>query len=48
MCTDMEVDGKWQYMFRCIYAGVREIKIQMELESRYMSKVMRTSIGTVT
>ena len=31
-----------------IYAGVREMKIQMEKESRHMSRVMRTSIGTVT
>jgi len=41
---------------KCVYklahvylwnAGVREMNIQMETESRHMSRVMRTSIGTV-
>ena len=44
----MEEEGKCEYMFRYIYAGVKEMKIQMEKESRHMSRVMRTSIGTVT
>jgi len=39
--------GKCVYMFRYTYAGVRLIKMQMEKEDRYMSRVMRTSIGTV-
>jgi len=48
MCTDVEAEGKCEYMCTYIYAGVREMKIQMEKESRHMSRVMRTSIGTVT
>jgi len=40
--------GKCEYMFRYTYAGIREIKLQIEKESRHMSRVMRTSIGTAT
>jgi len=36
------------YMFRYTYAGIRETKMQMEKEERHMSRVMRTSTGTVT
>jgi hypothetical protein len=36
------------YIFRYTCAGIREMKMQMEKEGRYMSRVMRTSIGTVT
>jgi len=41
--------GKCVYLFRYTYAGVqaREKKMQMEKESRHMSRVMRTSKGTV-
>jgi len=35
-------------MFRCTYAGIREMKMQMKKEFRHMSRVMLTSIGTVT
>jgi len=42
----MEEEGKCEDMFRYIYAGVREMRIQIEKESRYMGRVMRTSIGT--
>ena len=35
-------------MFRYTYAGMRDMKMQMETEDRHMSRVMRTSIGTVT
>jgi len=40
--------GKYAYMFRYTYAGMRDMKMQMETEDRHMSRVMRTSIGTVT
>ena len=40
--------GKCVYMFRYTYAGIREIKMQMEKEDWHMSRVMRTSIGSVT
>ena len=40
--------GKCSYMFRYTYAGIREMKMQMKKESRHMSRVKRTSIGTVT
>jgi hypothetical protein len=40
--------GKCIHMFRYTYAGNREMKMQMEKESRHMSRVMRTSIGTMT
>jgi len=39
--------GKCVYMFNYTYAGIREIDLQMSKESRHMSRVMRTSIGTV-
>jgi len=39
---------KGVHMFRYTYEGIREIKMQMEKEDRHMSRVMRTSIGTVT
>jgi len=35
-------------MLRYKYAGIREMKVQMEKESRHMSRIMRTSTGTVT
>jgi len=31
-----------------IYAGIREMKMQIEQDSRYICRVMRTSIGIVT
>ena len=37
MCTDVEEEGKCEYMCRYIYAVVREMKIQMEKESRHDS-----------
>jgi hypothetical protein len=40
--------GKRSYMFRYTYAGIREMKMKMRMESRHMGRVMRTSIGTVT
>jgi len=40
--------GKCVYMFGYTYAGIRQIQMQMEKEYRHMSRVMRTSIGTVT
>jgi len=40
--------GKCVYTFRHTYAGIREIKMQMEKEDSHMSRVMRTSIGSVT
>ena len=40
--------GKCVYMFKYTYAGIREMKMQMEKEYRRVSRVMRTSIGTVT
>jgi len=40
--------GKCSYIFRYTYAGIRGMKMQMEKESRHMSRVMRTLIGTVT
>jgi len=39
---------KCVYVFRYTHAGIREIKMQMEKEDRHMSRVMRTSIRTVT
>jgi len=36
------------YMFKYTYAGIREMDLQMSKESRHISRVMRTSIGTVT
>ena len=48
MCTFMEEEGECEHMLSYINAGVREMKIQMEKESRHMSRVMRTSIDTVT
>jgi len=36
------------YMFRHTYAGIREMQMQMEKMNRHVSRVMRTSIGTVT
>jgi len=41
-------EGKCLYMFRYTYAGFRGMRMQMEKESRHMSRAMRTSIGTVT
>jgi len=40
--------GKCVYMFRHTYAGIREMKMQMEKEFRHIRRVERTSIGTVT
>jgi len=40
--------GKYVYMFRRTYAGIREMKMQMEKEFGHIRRVMRTSIGTVT
>ena len=35
-------------MFRHTYAGIREMKMQVEKECRHICMVMCTSIGTVT
>jgi hypothetical protein len=40
--------GRCVYMFRHTYAGIREMQMQMEKVNRHVSRVMRTSIGTVT
>jgi len=40
--------GKCVHMFRHTYTEIREMKMKMEKESRHVSRVMRTSIGTVT
>ena len=48
MCMFMEQEAECEYLLSYIYAGIREMKIQMEKESRYMNSVMHTSIGTVT
>jgi len=40
--------GKCVYTFKYTYKGIREIKMQMEKEDRHLSRIMRTSIGTVT
>jgi len=40
--------GKCVYMYRYTYAGIIERKMRMGKESRHMSMVMRSSIGTVT
>jgi len=45
---EYEIGGKCVYMFRYTYAGMRDKKMQMEKEDRHMSKVMSTSIGTVS
>ena len=42
------IGGKCVHKFRHTYAGIREMKMQLEKESRHMSRVMCTSIGTVT
>jgi hypothetical protein len=36
------------FKVRYTYAGIREMKMQLEKEDRHMSRVIRTSIGTVT
>ena len=41
-------EGKCVYMYRYTYAGIIERKMWMGKESRHMSRVMCTSIGTVT
>jgi len=45
---EYERGWKFEYMFRYTYAGIREMKMQLETEDRHMSRVIRTSIGTVT
>jgi len=40
--------GTCAYMFKYTYAGFRGMEMQMEKESRHMSRFKRTSIGTVT
>jgi len=40
--------GKCLYMFRHTYAGIIEMQMQVGKEDRQMSRVIRTSIGTVT
>jgi len=40
--------GKCVHKFRHTYAGIREVKIQLEKESSHMSMVKCTSIGNVT
>jgi len=45
---EYERGGKYIYILRYTYAGIREINLQMEEEDRHKSRVMRTSIGTDT
>ena len=40
--------GKCVYIFRYTHAGIRERDLQMEKESRHMSRVISASIGTMT
>ena len=40
--------GKCAYKLTYIYAWITQMEVQMEEEERHMSKVMCTSIGTVT
>jgi len=40
--------GECVYMFVHTHAGIREMEMQMEKEDRHRSRVVRTSIGTVT
>jgi len=40
--------GKCVYMFRYTHTGIRDRDLQMEKESRHMSRVMSTLIGTMT
>jgi len=40
-------EGKCVYMFRYRYAAIIERNLQMGKDSRHMSRVMRSSIGTV-
>jgi len=40
--------GKCVYIFRYTFAGIREMKMQMEKEDRHMSWVTCTAICTVT
>ena len=46
--TQYRIGGKCVYMFRFTYAGIKEMRIQLEKESRYMSMVVCSSLGTVT
>ena len=48
MCMNMKEEGK---AYTCIDTHMqefRDMKMQMEKDDRHMSKVMSTSIGTVT
>jgi len=36
------------YMFTYTYTEIREMKMQMEKANKHISRVVRTSIGTVT
>jgi len=38
--TQYGIGGKCVYVFRFTYAGIKEMRIQLEKESRYMSMVM--------
>jgi len=42
------IRGKCVHKFRHTYAGIREMKMQLEKESRNMSSFMCASIGIVT
>jgi len=51
MAINMHEYGRGEkcvYMFKYTYAGIREMKIQMEEKDRYTGKAMSISIGTVT
>jgi len=41
-------EGKCVHKLRHTYAGLREMKVQLEKEARHLSMVMCISIGTVT
>jgi len=45
---EYESGGKCVHKFRHTYAEIREMKMQLEKESRHMSMVKCTSIGIVT
>ena len=40
--------GTCSYMFRYTYAGIREMKMQLEKEDRHMSRVKDIAIQTIT
>jgi len=45
MYTNMEEGGKCVCMFRCTYAEIRIINIQIEKEDRHMNRVKHITIA---